>query len=42
MEEEGGYIDEAGGGGWERPGSGNAVYLTRVIGPPTEAAGAHK
>ena len=41
-EEEGGYIEYAEGRGWEHPGSGNAVYLTWVIGPPTEAAGTHR
>ena len=41
-EEEGGYIEYAEGGGWECPGSRNAVYLTQVIRPPTEAGGSHR
>ena len=36
---EGGYIEYAGGGEWECPGTGNAVYLIRVIRPPTDEWG---
>ena len=39
-EEEGGYIEYAEEGEWECPGRGNAVYLTQIIGPPTETTGA--